>query len=146
MIGVGSSGLHSNGFSLVRKVFFHQMGLSPDDHIEGLPHSLADELLIPTKIYAKTVHNLLRDLPIQGIVNITGGGLIDNIPRVLPSRTKVRIFNGSWDVPPIFDLLEKHGEIPKQEMYRTFNCGIGMVLICPQSEADNVPDPPFGAQ
>ncbi len=138
VIGVASSGLHSNGYSLARKVFFEQMGLSVDDKIDGLPHSISDELLIPTKIYAKTVQNILRDLPIHGIVHVTGGGLIDNIPRVLPNRTKVSIFSSSWDVPLIFDLLENHGEIPKKEMYRTFNCGIGMVLICPQSEAENV--------
>jgi phosphoribosylformylglycinamidine cyclo-ligase len=138
IIGVGSSGLHSNGYSLVRNIFFDQMGLSVNDQIEGLPHSIGEELLIPTKIYVRTIQNLLRDLPINGIVNITGGGLLENIPRVFSSRTKVRLFEGSWDVPPIFDLIENHGEIPKQEMYRTFNCGIGMVLICPQSEADNV--------
>jgi len=138
LIGVASSGLHSNGFSLVRKIFFDQLGWKPDDRPDGIRGTVADELLIPTKIYAKTVLNLLRDLPIHGIVHITGGGLLENIPRILPDACQARIIDRSWKYPPVFDVLQKHGEISDREMYKTFNCGLGLVIICPNSQARDV--------
>lgn len=138
VIGIAGSGLHSNGYSLVRKILFEQLGLSLDDRPEGFRGTVADELLVPTRIYAKTVQNLLRDLPVRGIVHITGGGLLENIPRVLPERCFVRLREGSWETPAIFDFIQKAGQIPLSEMYRTFNCGIGMVIICPKKEEENL--------
>jgi phosphoribosylformylglycinamidine cyclo-ligase len=138
VIGVASSGVHSNGFSLVRKLIFEQLGLGINDRPVGFRGSVADELLTPTKIYVRTVQNLLRDFPIHGIVHITGGGLIDNIPRILPDRTQVRLNAGSWETPYIFEFMQRNGELTDTEMHRTFNCGIGLVLICPKAEAENV--------
>ncbi len=140
LIGVASSGLHSNGYSLVRKVLLEEMGLSLDEAPAGLECSLAEELLKPTKIYAETVVNLIRDLPIRGIAHITGGGLTENIPRILPSRCRVEIEEGSWPTPPIFNLLQQGGKIPQAEMYRTFNNGIGLVLVTPKDSVEETLD------
>ncbi len=139
LIGLASNGLHSNGFSLVRKIIFEELKLSLDDQPEGLPSPLKEELLRPTKIYVKSVLGLLRNgVPVKGIVHITGGGFYDNIPRVLPRGCKAIIKKGSWPVPPIFEFLQKAGNIPEDEMFRTFNCGIGMILIVPESQAQEV--------
>jgi phosphoribosylformylglycinamidine cyclo-ligase len=138
LIGIASSGLHSNGYSLARKVIFELMGLGIDDIIPGLDRTVADELLTPTRIYAKTVLNLLRDFPVKGIAHITGGGLLENVPRVLPHGCKAVITRSSWQWPAIFRTLQEAGNIETDEMYRTFNCGIGMVLAVPESEAEEV--------
>ncbi len=138
LIGVHSSGLHSNGFSLVRKVLFERAKLRVDDYLEDLGKPLAEELLTPTRIYVKSVLNVLRGFEIKGIVHITGGGFIDNIPRVLPARSCAVIRKDAWEVPPIFRFIRDVGKIEDAEMYRTFNMGVGMVLVVPPKDADDV--------
>jgi phosphoribosylformylglycinamidine cyclo-ligase len=138
LIGLASSGLHSNGYSLARKVIFERMGLEIDSIIPGIGTTVADELLTPTRIYVKSVLNLLRDFTINGIAHITGGGLLENIPRVLPNGCKAVIRKGSWESPPIFDILRSAGNIDQTEMYRTLNCGIGMVLAVPEEQTEDM--------
>ncbi len=138
LIGLHSSGVHSNGYSLVRKVLFDQEKLDIDAYIEDLGKTLAEELLTPTRIYVKSVMNILRSFEIRGIVHITGGGFIDNIPRVLPGRCCAVIRQGSWPVLPIFSFMQDLGRIEDFEMYRTFNMGIGMVLVVAEKDADDL--------
>jgi phosphoribosylformylglycinamidine cyclo-ligase len=138
LIGLSSSGLHSNGFSLARKVILEVMGLGINDEIPGLGKTVADELLTPTRIYVRSVMNLLRDFNISGLAHITGGGLLENIPRVLPNGCKAVVRKESWQIPEIFQLIQKGGNIDETEMFRTFNCGIGMVLVVPEREAEDV--------
>ncbi|HOS96904.1 MAG TPA: phosphoribosylformylglycinamidine cyclo-ligase [Deltaproteobacteria bacterium] len=138
LIGIHSSGLHSNGFSLVRKVLFERAKLRVDDYLEDLGRPLAEELLTPTRIYVKSVLNVLRGFEIKGIVHITGGGFIDNIPRVLPARSCAVIRKDAWEVPPIFRFIRDIGKIEDAEMYRTFNMGVGMVLVVSPRDADDV--------
>ena len=138
LIGINSSGIHSNGFSLARKVLLEKSGLKIDSYVPELGKVLADELLTPTRIYVKTVLNLFRDFDIKGIVHITGGGFIDNIPRILPDRSSVIIEKALWSIPPVFKLIQDLGEIEEQEMFRTFNMGIGMILFVGLNEADDV--------
>ena len=138
LIGIASSGLHSNGYSLARKIIFDKMGLGVDDIIPGLDKTVADELLTPTRIYVRSILNLLRDFPINGIAHITGGGLLENVPRILPNGCKALVRKNSWQLPPIFQILQNAGNIEENELFRTFNCGIGMVLAVPEKEADEV--------
>ncbi|HVN72071.1 MAG TPA: phosphoribosylformylglycinamidine cyclo-ligase [Desulfomonilia bacterium] len=138
LIGIHSSGLHSNGFSLVRKALFERAKLRIDDYLQDLGKTLAEELLTPTRIYVKSVLNVLRGFEIKGIVHITGGGFIDNIPRVLPARSSAVIERGSWTLQPIFRFIQDIGKIEDSEMYRTFNMGIGMVLVVSHKDADDV--------
>ncbi len=138
LIGIASSGLHSNGFSLARKVIFDLMGLGIGDDLPGLKKSVADELLMPTKIYVKTILNLLRDFPVKSISHITGGGLVENVPRSLPNGCKAVINRSSWQWPDIFKLLQDRGSIETDEMLRTFNCGIGMVLAVPENDVEEI--------
>jgi phosphoribosylformylglycinamidine cyclo-ligase len=138
LIGIGSSGLHSNGYSLARKVFFDRMGLTVDAVVDGLENTLGEELLIPTRIYVKTILNVLRDFQIKGMAHITGGGLVENVPRVLPKHCRAMIEKNSWTKPAIFEILREAGNIDEIEMYRTFNYGIGMVLIVSEQDADDV--------
>jgi len=138
LIGLASSGLHSNGYSLARKVIFDKMGLTIDSILPGSGLTVADELLKPTRIYVKSILNLLRDFAINGIAHITGGGLLENIPRVLPHGCKAVIRKGTWPVPPIFDLLREGGNVAENEMFRTLNCGIGMVLAVPEEQTDDI--------
>ena len=133
VIGLASSGLHSNGYSLARKIAFEGAGLSPDSHVEVLGRTVADEFLEPTRIYARAVKTVYRHYRVKrtvhGIAHITGGGLIDNPPRVLPEGLGVRLRRGSWDVPPVFPWLQAAGNVPDDEMFRVFNMGIGLVMI-----------------
>lgn len=138
IIGLASSGLHSNGFSLVRKICFTDNDLKVDDYVKELGTTLGDELLRPTKIYVQSVKNVLKNFPINGMVHNTGGGFIDNIPRILPKGCKAVINKNSWDVPPIFPFLQKLGEIPEEEMYRTFNMGIGLLAIVDDTKASDI--------
>ncbi|HEY6873507.1 MAG TPA: phosphoribosylformylglycinamidine cyclo-ligase [Geobacteraceae bacterium] len=138
LIGIASSGLHSNGYSLARKIIFDRMGLSIDASLPGLGKSVADELLTPTRIYVKSILNLLRDFRINGIAHITGGGLLENVPRVLPHGCKAVIDRKSWVIPPVFQLLQNEGNVEESELLRTFNCGIGMVLAVPEEDADEI--------
>ncbi len=138
LIGIGSSGLHSNGYSLVRKILFEDMKMSVTDHVEELGRTLGEELLEPTRIYARTLTNLGRDSRILGISHITGGGLIDNLPRVLPRTCKAVIDSKSWTRPPIFPYLQDAGNISDWEMLRTFNNGLGLVIVVDGNEAEEI--------
>lgn len=138
LIGVASSGLHSNGYSLVRKVCFEALNLKIDQYIPELGKALGEELLIPTKIYAATVRGLLKDLPIHGIAHITGGGISENVVRIVPRTCSIFIREGSWEIPPIFSFLQQAGNISAKEMIRTFNLGIGMILVVPEYAVQDV--------
>jgi len=137
VIGLASSGVHSNGFSLVRKVI-SETGSSLVDQIGE--RSLVDVLLEPTRIYVKSVRKLLESTPVKGIAHITGGGLIENIPRVLPANTQVELEKSSWRLPEIFQWLQNSGNISDTEMYTVFNCGVGLVLIVDKDLAKNIVD------
>jgi phosphoribosylformylglycinamidine cyclo-ligase len=137
LIGLASSGLHANGFSLVRRVLLEQHGLGAFDQVPSLDVPLGEELLKPTRIYVETVLNLLRDFPLAGICHITGGGITNNLPRILPKSCQAVVRLGSWPVPPIFRLIQEKGPIPQEEMLRTFNNGIGLILaVEPSLESD----------
>lgn len=138
VIGIGSSGLHSNGYALARKIFFEGLKMSLDDYVEDFGRTLGEELLVPTRIYAKAISNLRRDFRIYGISHITGGGLIDNPPRILPRACKMVIDRRSWPQPPIFPFLKAAGAIPEPEMLRTFNNGIGLLVVVSEEEAGEV--------
>jgi len=138
VIGISSNGLHSNGFSLARKVLLESNKYRIDDEVYSFEGYLGEELLTPTKIYVHPVLYLLEKYKILGIAHITGGGIVGNIPRILPEGVSVRIDQKSWPKPPIFSLIQKEGEISDEEMYHTFNMGIGMVLIVPQNDASKI--------
>jgi phosphoribosylformylglycinamidine cyclo-ligase len=129
IIGMSSSGVHSNGFSLVRKVLLEDAGLSLQDELAELGDSLGNVLLTPTRLYVKSCLNLMEKVKVNGFVHITGGGFYDNIPRILPEGTAAHIDYGTWTVPPVFQLVEEKGQVSKQDMFRTFNMGIGMIAI-----------------
>lgn len=135
LIGITSSGIHSNGYSLVRKIF------EPDkenvkEYVPELGMTLGEALLTPTKIYVKPVLDLISKVEVKGISHITGGGFIENVPRMLPEGTKAVIKEGSYPIPPIFTLLENKGNIERMSMYNTFNMGIGMVICVAENDAD----------
>jgi phosphoribosylformylglycinamidine cyclo-ligase len=138
LIGIASSGLHSNGYSLVRRIFFEGLKMSVADYVEDFGRTLGEELLEPTRIYARTITNLRRDFRIYGISHITGGGLIENIPRMLPKPCKAVIDRKSWSMPPIFSYLQKAGQISDRELLRTFNNGLGLVIVVSDEEASEV--------
>ncbi|MDH3976082.1 MAG: phosphoribosylformylglycinamidine cyclo-ligase [Deltaproteobacteria bacterium] len=135
VIGLKSSGIHSNGYSLARKVIFDILGLNGKDLIEGTGKTVGESLLTPTKIYVKAVLPLLEKFNMKGMAHITGGGLIENIPRILPDGLNVTINTNSWEIPPLFRFIQKGGDVDEMEMFRVFNCGIGFVLIVPSEEA-----------
>ncbi len=137
LIGLASSGIHSNGYSLVRKI------LNPNreklqEYVEKLGCTLGEELLRPTRIYVKTILDLIGRFNIKGISHITGGGFIENIPRMVPEGLRVRINKGTWPVLPVFELLQKVGNIPEKEMFNTFNMSIGMVIAVDRDAAEKV--------
>jgi len=140
LIGIASSGLHSNGFSLVRRICFDILKLKVDSHVPELGRTLGEELITPTRIYTETVQALLKDLPVHGLAHITGGGLVDNVVRVVPQGLGLLIRRGSWDIPPVFAFLRDAGRVPEIEMLRTFNAGIGMVAIVPKPAVSDVLD------
>ncbi len=130
LIGLASSGAHSNGYSLIRKLL---AGVPPETLLEGRP--LIERLLAPTRIYVKPLLALLRAMPVHGLAHITGGGLSDNLPRVLPAGLEAVLERGRWHRDPVFEWLQRTGSIDSREMYRTFNCGIGMVVVLPAEHA-----------
>ena len=136
LIGIASNGLHSNGFALARKVLFARARLKLNARIAELGGTLADELLRPTRLYATIALGLFERFGIKGLANITGGGVIENLPRVLPDGTRAEVRRGSWPVPPIFGLVARLGKIDQAEMDRTFNNGLGMVAIAARSRAE----------
>jgi phosphoribosylformylglycinamidine cyclo-ligase len=141
VLGLASSGVHSNGFSLVRKIVdagveSGRLDLRADQ--PDLNRSLASALLTPTRIYVKPVLHLMREFTLKGIVHITGGGFPGNVPRVLPKGVRARIDPGAWPRPPLFGWLQREGQLSDAEMLRVFNCGIGMLLIVPREQADDI--------
>lgn len=138
IIGLASSGLHSNGYSLARRVLLEESGYGLDEKLPELELSLGDELLRPTRIYVRSLLNLQRDFSIKGIAHITGGGLQENVVRVVPNRCQVRIDPNSWPRPPIFDLIAREGKVADKEMLTTFNCGIGMAMIVAVEDVDAI--------
>ncbi len=146
LIGISSSGLHSNGYSLVRKICFDVLKLSIDAYVPDLGKTLGEELLTPTRIYSETILMLIRDLPIHGLAHITGGGISENVVRILPRSCKVLIRKGSWSIPPIFKFLQDAGNVSDAEMMRTFNNGIGMIAVVPEQTAQDVLERLNGAE
>ena len=138
VLGVPSSGLHSNGFSLVRKIVFDVKHLRLEDHIDELGKTLGEELLTPTRLYPKVCLPLIHEFQISGMAHITGGGLYDNIERILPQGLAATIHADAWEAPLIFSLLKVWGNLATAEMYRTFNMGIGMVIIADPMEAAKI--------
>lgn len=138
VIGIASSGLHSNGYSLARKLLFGKLRHKLSDKPKGFKKTLGEELLTPTKIYVKSILRLIELFDIKGVAHITGGGIIENVPRVLPAAVKAVIREGSWDVPVIFGYMAEKGNIKQTEMRRTFNMGIGMAIIANKNQASSV--------
>ena len=138
LIGLPSSGLHSNGYSLARKVLLEVAGFKADTYLDRLGRTVGEEMLEPTRIYVKAVLPLLDKFDIRGMAHITGGGLTENIVRVLPQGTGIVIKLGTWDIPSVFDLIKEKGEIEEQEMLRTFNMGIGLVVVAAAGQAEEV--------
>ncbi|MBR4135505.1 MAG: phosphoribosylformylglycinamidine cyclo-ligase [Bacteroidales bacterium] len=136
LIGLASSGVHSNGFSLVRKIVLKDNHLDLNQKYENLDDTLGNTLLTPTRIYVKPVLQILQDFDVHAICHITGGGFDENIPRMLKEGQGVNIQEGSWEILPIFHLLEKYGQIPHREMFNIFNMGVGMILIAKPKDAD----------
>jgi len=129
IIGLASDGLHSNGYSLARKIVFERAGLNVNDQPAGLDAAIGAELLKPTRIYVKPLLKLMKSFPIKGLVHITGGGFLDNIPRIVPKPCKAVIYRRSWPVLPVFSLLQELGNVAELEMMRVFNMGIGMMIV-----------------
>lgn len=139
LIGLPSTGVHSNGFSLVRKALFEQAGYTVEQRLPELgDRTLGDVLLTPTKIYVKALMPLFEADLVHGVAHITGGGFIENVPRMLPEGLAARIELGSWPVPPIFDVIERAGDVDHMEMFNIFNMGIGMVVAVPADREDEV--------
>ncbi len=134
LIGIASSGPHSNGYSLIRKIIAREEAdLRQDFNGKALGHVLLE----PTRIYVQTIHRLIEKVPVHGLAHITGGGLIENVPRILPATASAVIDATIWDEPPIFQWLQEKGHIDRKEMYRTFNCGIGMVACVAEKDAEH---------
>jgi len=132
LIGLGASGPHSNGYSLIRRIMAQA---ETDIDLDGKP--LIEHLLEPTRIYVKSLLKLIEQVPVHAMAHITGGGLPENLPRVLPDNTRAVIDTKSWEFPAVFQWLQQEGQVPAFEMYRTFNCGVGMVIAVPASHVDN---------
>jgi phosphoribosylformylglycinamidine cyclo-ligase len=142
VVGLASSGLHSNGYSLARKIALEHAGLRPDSFVAELGRTVADEFLEPTRIYVRALKTVYRHYRVKrivhGIAHITGGGLIDNPPRILPEGLAIRLHRGSWEVPRVFPWLQTLGSVPDDEMDRVFNMGIGLVLIVADYHAEAI--------
>jgi phosphoribosylformylglycinamidine cyclo-ligase len=145
VLGLASTGLHSNGYSLARKVALDHAGLKIDDHVPELGKTVGEELLTPTRIYVRAIKSILSHYPVKkkvvrGLAHITGGGIVDNVPRILPEGKRVFVRRGSWPVPPVFPWLQKLGEIAQDEMDKVFNGGIGFVVIVAPYFAESIRD------
>ena len=138
LVGIASSGVHSNGYSLVRKIVFEERGYSPSDVVEGYEAlgEIGKALLTPTKIYAKPVMEMHQELFIHGMAHVTGGGFYENLPRMMPDGLAVEVELGSWEVLPVFDFLKEKGELADRDLYNVFNMGIGFVLALSTEEAE----------
>jgi phosphoribosylformylglycinamidine cyclo-ligase len=133
VLGLASSGAHSNGYSLIRKII-ERSGIDLNSDFHGRP--LRDVVLAPTRIYVKPMLALMEQLPVKGMAHITGGGLLENIPRVLPENLTAVLRKNSWDMPPLFSWMQQEGNVAEKEMHRTFNCGIGMAVIVAATDAE----------
>lgn len=136
VIGIASTGLQSSGFSLVRRIVFDKAQLNVDDFVPDLGRSVGEELLTPTGIYVKALLDLMQACEVKGIANISGGGLPENLPRAINKDVDVVVRRGTWDIPPVFGWLQRLGGVAEDEMFRTFNMGIGMAVIVPEVEID----------
>ena len=136
IVGLRSTGLHSNGYSLARKALLEKAAFSLDSLLPECGRTLGEELLTPTRIYVNTVLGLKKKFSLKGIAHITGGGLPGNLPRVLPPGCAARLTRRAWSPPPLCDIIRKTGNVSEEEMYRTFNMGIGLTLIVAAAEAD----------
>ena len=136
ILGIASSGIHSNGYSLVRKLFFEILGLGVHDTVEELGGKVYELLLTPTKIYVKSVLELISKVDVKGLAHITGGGIPGNLVRVLPQGRKAVVRKDSWEVPAIFKFIQEKGNVPEEEMFRTFNMGIGMCVVVSSEVVD----------
>ena len=140
LIGIASSGVHSNGFSFVRKIFLDKYGYTLDQHIEELGMTLGDALLTPTKIYVKLVLDLIEKHELKAIAHITGGGVIENITRVIPEGLGIDINKNSWEKPAIFKMIESFNAVDERELHKSFNMGIGLVLIVDKENVNEIVD------
>ncbi len=138
VLGLASSGLHSNGFSLVRRVLFDQAELTVASRLPELDRPLGEILLTPTRIYAKQILSLIQEFPLRAVAHITGGGITENLPRVFPKGIRAKISRKAWPVPPIFDVMSRLGQVDREEMYRVFNMGIGLILVVPPDSVSGV--------
>ena len=138
IIGLAASGLHSNGFSLARKVLLEKNKLDIKEKVAGLKRPIGLELLEPTRIYVKSLLTIFKNFTIKGVVHITGGGFFDNIPRIIPNSCRAIINKKAWDVPPIFNVIQEMGDIEEQEMFRVFNMGIGMMIIVSEKDCPDI--------
>jgi len=138
LVGLPATGLHTNGYSLARKVFFEQLELGPGDTVKELGRTVADELLTIHRCYLAPVWPLVEQGWVHAMAHITGGGLTDNLPRVLPDGLRTVIKVGAWEIPPVFRLLAEKGQVPEDDMWRTFNLGVGMVLVVAPKQLDKV--------
>ena len=145
VLGLASSGLHSNGYSLVRRLVFDRLGLRVNDEIPGVGRTVADELLEPTRIYARAVAALLHEVDVLAMAHVTGGGISENLPRVLPEGCTAEIARGSWPVPPIFRFVQEAGGVDDAEMRRTFNMGLGYLVVVRADAAARAADVLRGA-
>jgi len=138
IIGLSSNGLHSNGYSFVRRLFFETKGYSTKKMLKGLDCTLGEELLKPTRIYVKSILRVIKNHRIKGIAHITGGGITENLPRIIPEGLMANIHRDTWHVPPIFRIIQEIGDVSDGEMFRTFNMGIGLVLVVESADADKI--------
>jgi len=140
LVGLPSSGLHTNGYSLARRIVFDVAQWKPDKHVPDFGGTVADALLATHRSYLKYVRPLLERRVVKGLAHITGGGITENLPRTLPEGCAAEIARRSWTVPPLFRVLQQHGRVPDVEMFRTFNMGIGMIVVCAARDAERVID------
>jgi phosphoribosylformylglycinamidine cyclo-ligase len=138
VLGLASSGLHSNGYSLVRKIFFDDLRMNPKESIPELDTALGEELLKPTRIYVQSILTLIKEYPLKGMAHITGGGITDNLPRILPADCRAKIIKGSWKIPPIFSIIRRMGNVSEKEMHQVFNNGLGMILVIPAAQTQEI--------
>jgi phosphoribosylformylglycinamidine cyclo-ligase len=138
LIGIGSSGLHSNGYSLVRKIIFQGLKMSVDDYVEEFGRTVGEELIEPTRIYVPTILSLLKNFQVFAISHITGGGIVENLPRILPANCQAIISRSSWTPQPIFHFIKAAGNISDEEMMRTFNNGIGLIIVVAEKDLQDV--------
>jgi phosphoribosylformylglycinamidine cyclo-ligase len=136
VLGLASSGLHSNGYTLARKIIFERMGLKTADVLPGVGRTVADELLEPTRIYVKPVLSLIKSVPVLAMAHVTGGGITENLPRVLPEQCQALIDPGAWPVPAIFRVIQEAGRVEDAEMRRAFNMGLGYLLVVRPGDAE----------